>query len=593
MTIEIAIVLAIILLAVFLFVTERFSIDTVSILIMVLLMITGILTPAEGFAGFSNPATITVGAMFVLSAAIFKSGALNNVGTMLTRIGRQNYFLCLLAIMLFSGTLSAFINDTAVVALLMPVVIQVARDTRISPSLLLMPLSFGALMGGVCTLIGTSTNILVSGIAQQQGEDPISMFEMTPAGVCFLIAGTLYMLFVGRFLLPDRPVKESLTESYDMGDYLTEVELLPTSRSVGYSIQNSQLVKDLDIEIIQIVRGEGKRFKAYPTSVLQAHDVLKVRCDVEKLKKLKDEEGVELKPDVKFQDEDLGTHATKLYEAIVTPNSSLQGKSLKELNFRSYYDGASVLAIRHREEILHEKLTHTRLSAGDVLLIAADVPQLDKLRDNDDLLIISETERPTFSYKRIIAVLTIVAGVVGVAASGLASIVLTATVGVVVLVLLNLISTEEAYKSIEWKVIFMLAGVLTMGAALEKTGAAVLLSDLIIDTVGVWGPHAVLSAFFFISFMSTNFMSNNATAALLAPIAIAAGHSMGVSVRPLLMAITYAASLSFMTPMGYQTNTMIYSPGNYRFKDYLRVGTPLNLLLWLLGSLIIPYFFPF
>ncbi|CAN5905689.1 SLC13 family permease [soil metagenome] len=593
MTVDIAIVLGIIVLAVYLFVSERFTVDTVSILIMVLFMVTGILTPGEGFAGFSNPATITVGAMFVISAAIFKSGALSNVGSVLTRIGRHNYFLCLLAIMVFAGVMSAFINDTAVVALLMPVVIQVARDTRISPSLLLMPLSFGALMGGVCTLLGTSTNILVSGIAQQQGEDPISMFEMTPAGICFLVAGILYMLFIGRFLLPNRPVMDSLTDSYDMGDYLTEIVLLPTSKSVGSSIQNSQLVKDLDIEIIQIMRGEDKRFKAYPTSVLQANDVLKVRCDVNKLKKLKDEEGIELKPDVAFEDEDLKTAVTKLYEAIVTPNSMLQGKSLKELNFRSYYDGASVLAIRHRDEILHEKLTHTRLSAGDVLLIAADVRQLDKLRDNDDMLIISETERPSFSYRRIFSVLAIVAGIIGVAAFGGVSIVLTATVGVILLVIFNLISTEEAYKSIEWKVIFMLAGVLSMGAALEKTGAALLLSDLMIESVGVWGPHAVVSAFFFISFMSTNFMSNNATAALLAPIAIAAGHSMGVSVRPMLMAITFAASLSFMTPMGYQTNTMIYSPGNYRFKDYLRVGTPLNLLLWILASLIIPYFFPF
>ena len=593
MTVDIVIVLGIIVLAIYLFVSERFSIDTVAILIMALLMVTGILTPAEGFAGFSNPATITVGAMFVISAAIFKSGALNNVGFVLTRIGRKNYFLCLLAIMLFSAIMSAFINDTAVVALLMPVVIQVARDTRISPSRLLMPLSFGALMGGVCTLIGTSTNILVSGIAQQQGEAPITMFEMSPAGICFLVAGILYILFVGRFLLPDRKIKENLTESYNMGAYLTEVVLLPTSKSVGFSIQNSQLVKDLDIEIIQITRGEDNRFKAYPTSVLQANDVLKVRCDVAKLKKLKDEEGIELKPDVQFKDDALSTNVAKLYEAIVTPNSMLQGKSLKELNFRAYYDGASVLAIRHRHEILHEKLTHTRLSAGDVLLIAADVRQLDKLRDNDDLLIISETERPTFSYRTVFSVLAIVVGVVGVAASGLAPIILSATVGVILLVLLNLISTEEAYKAIEWKVIFMLAGVLSMGAALEKTGAAALLSDLLIGSVGQWGPQAVLSALFFITFMSTNFMSNNATAALLAPIAIAAGQSMDVSVRPLLMAVTFAASLSFMTPMGYQTNTMIYSPGNYRFKDYLRVGTPLNLILWILASVIIPYFFPF
>lgn len=592
MTVDIAIVLGIIVFAVYMFVTEKFSIDTVSIIIMLLLMVTGILTPGEGFAGFSNPATITVGAMFVISASIFKSGALNNVGSILTRLGRKSYFYCLLAIMLLSAVLSAFINDTAVVALLMPVVIQVARDTKISPSRLLMPLSFGALLGGICTLIGTSTNILVSGIAQELGEEPFRMFEMTPVGIILLIVGIVYILFVGRFLLPDRKVKESFTESYNMGAYLTEVVLLPTSKSVGVSIQNSQLTKDLDIEIIQITRGD-QRVRAYSTTILQANDILKVRCEVEKLKKLKDEKGIELKPDVKLNDEDLKTTITKLYEAIVTPNSMLRGRSLKELNFRTYYQGASVLAIRHREEIVNQKLTRARLAAGDVLLIDAEAWQLEKLRQNDDLLIISETDRPRFSYRKIITVLLIVFGVVVTATMNLAPIILSATVGVVLMVLLKLISVEEAYKAIEWKVIFMLAGVLSMGVALQKTGAAALLSELLIDSVGAWGPHAVLATFFFITFMATNFMSNNATAALLVPIAIAAAHSMDVSVRPFLMTVTFAASLAFMTPMGYQTNTMIYSPGSYQFKDYLRVGTPLNILLWILGSLLIPYFFPF
>ena len=592
MTFEIALVLGIITLAVVLFVSERLSIDTVAILIMVLFMVSGVLTPEEGFAGFSNPATLTVAAMFIISSAIFKSGALNSIGVGLTRIGRKSYLLCLLFLMLISGGLSAFINDTAVVALLMPVVIQVSQDIRISPSKLLIPLSFGALLGGVCTLIGTSTNILVSGIAEVQGQAPLQMFEFTPAGIVFLLVGIAYMFFVGRYLLPNRKVAKDLAEDFNLGQYLTEVILLPDSPSVGVPLQKLGLVQNLDVLVLQVTRRKQK-IPVSPSLILQANDVLKVCCGVEKLKMLKEERGIKLKSERKFHDDDLSMNDSKLYEAIVTPSSYMEGKSLKELDFRAHNHGASVLAIRHRDELVNEKPGHIKLSAGDVLLIAANQEQADKLRKNEDLLIISQTERSPFNYSKIIPVMVISVAVVLAAATGLVPIVLSAMVGVVLLILFRCIRVDEVYKAIDWKVIFMLAGVLSMGAALEKTGAARLLANFLIGGVGEYGPHALLSVIFFLTFMTTNFMSNNATAALLAPIAIVTAQELGVSVRPFLMAVAYGASLSFMTPMGYQTNTMIYGPGNYRFSDYLKVGSPLNLLFWLLASLILPYFFPF
>jgi di/tricarboxylate transporter len=591
MTLDIALTLGIILLAVVLFVKEAFSIDTVSILIMVLFMVTGILTPSEGFAGFNNSATITVGAMFVLSASIYKTGALNGAALLLIKAGKINNTFALLAIMLVAGVLSAFINDTAVVALLMPITIEVARKTGISPSKLLMPLSFGALMGGVCTLVGTSTNILVSGIAEKHGLASIGMFEMSGAGIWFLGVGVVYMLVAGRYLMPDRKASESLSEDYEMNKYLADVQLLPTSKLVGKVVNNTELIKEVDLELLNIVRG-GEVLEVYEYSLLKAHDILKVRCDVDKLKQLETREGIVI---VKTGESTKKNPKkdSKLVEVMIRPNSVFESKVLTHIRFRMVLSGAPVLAIRSRKGILHSRLTETPLRAGDIILVRANENQLRSIRQNKELLIISESEEKKADFKRIIPTLIVAAGVITTAAMGWAPIVLSACVGVLVLIGLRFISPEEAYEAIEWKVIFMLAGVLSMGMALEKTGAAALLARFINDTAGSLGPHVVLSMFFFITFMATNVMSNNASAALLAPVAIVTAQAMEVSERPFLMAVTFAASLSFMTPMGYQTNTMIYGPGNYRFVDFLRVGTPLNIILWIVASLIIPLYFPF
>jgi di/tricarboxylate transporter len=589
MTLEIALVFLIIALALVMFIWERFSVDTVAILVMIAFMATGVLTPAEGFSGFSNPATLTVGAMFVISAAVFKSGVLNNVGVLLFKAGKINFTLALLLLLIISGALSAFINDTAVVALFMPVVIKLAKDMDISPSKLLMPLSFGALMGGICTLVGTSTNILVSGIAADHGLQPISMFEMSAGGIWFFAAGVAYIIFIGQYLLPKHAAIQDPTEDFEMGNFLAEIKLLAGAKSIGSTIGDSPIMKEVDIEILQIIREEGKVEFPMPGTILQEGDRLKVRCDVEKLKKLAQRQGIQIKGNVLPEND----KNFSLYEALITPNSPLVGKSLSDIQFMDTYKGASVLAIRSRKNILHEKLGKIPLKSGDVLLMRSSRQLIHYFKKNGYLLIISEIERRKMDPKKVFLTLLIVISIILSAALNILPILLSAAIGVILLVLFQLLKPEEAYKAIDWKVIFMLAGILSMGTALQKTGAASLLSDFISQSLGQYGPHTVLGFFFLITFSLTNFMSNNATAALLAPVAISTANTMDVSARPFLLAVTFAASLSFMTPLGYQTNTMIYAPGNYKFIDYLKVGTPLNFLLWLIAIYMLPKLYPF
>lgn len=593
MTPEIIIVLVIIALAMFMFLIEKLSIDTISIIVMTAFMATGILTFEEGISGFSNSATVTVGAMFVLSAAVFKTGSLNSINLIFLRISRKNEFTFLLVLMIFSGILSAFINDTAVVALLMPTVLKISKDTGIPPSRLLMPLSFGALMGGVCTLLGTSTNILVSGIAESHGVKPFGIFEMSGMGLVFLAAGITYMMTIGNWLLPSRKPSKEISETFDMGDYITEIIVTEKFDDTGKSINMTGLFRDYNVDPIQIIRENGEIINAYKYTVLRKGDTIRVRCDKETLTQIRNIQGIELKIDLKLKDEDFRSQGHKLYEMVVPPNSSLINNSVKSIDFRATYPGLTVLAIRHRNDILHTKLKHTKISAGDVLLVRGDEEMVAQLKGSENLLVISENSTPPIIWHKIVITLMIAVAVVTVAALKILPIPVAAIIGVVLLILFKSISTDEAYRAIDWKVLFMLAGILSMGVALEKTGAANLLADSLVNLLGDYGPRTILSAVFLVTFLSTNIMSNNATAALLAPIAISIAAAMQVSERPFLMAVTFAASLSFMTPMGYQTNTMIYTPGNYKFMDYIRIGTPLNILYWILATLMLPWFFPF
>jgi di/tricarboxylate transporter len=591
--IQIVIVFAIAVVAVILFATEKLSVDIVALLIMSLLLILGIISPTEGISGFSNQATVTVAAMFIISEALFKTGAVTYIGKLTSTIFKRSYWLGLVTVMFGVGFFSAFINNTPVVAIFIPILLGVAKELKVSASKLLMPMSFASMFGGVCTLIGTSTNILVSSIAEQEGQPPFSMFELAPFGVILFFIGAVYMLAVGIRLIPERRAEGDLIETFRLQEYITELVLLSNSSSVGKSIKFAPLVKDIDLSIIEIQRDDEVIHLPSPEEILRANDVLRVRCDLERFKKIREREGVLLKPRYKFRDEDIEAEDTKLVEAVVALNSYSIGKSLKELQFRENF-GATVLALRHRGKLMRETLADTELNAGDALLLEVKADRFNQLSQNPSFIITSEIKRERFRKRKLIPALLIVLGVVLTATLGIMPIVVSSIVGALLLILVGCITIEESYKAIEWRIVILLAGVLTLGIALEKTGAAKLVSELIVEYVGSWGGKVgLVSAFFLLTSLLTGVMSNNATAALLAPIAIATANSLGANPRPFLVAVMVAASASFMTPVGYQTNTLIYGPGQYRFADFLKVGTPLNLILWIAATFLIPYFWSF
>lgn len=590
MTGEMVFVLAVLLVAVLLFAWEKLAVDLVAVMVMAALILGGVLTPGEGVAGFSHPATVTVAAMFVLSGGLYRSGAVNFVGEALVLIGRRNFWLALLVLMLTAGSLSAFINDTAVVAIFLPIVMGLSRDLKVSPSKLLIPLSFGALFGGVCTLIGTSTNILVSAIAVKHGAPPFQMFEFSKFGIVILGVGILYLCLIGVRLIPERGFEKGLGIEDVRREYLVEVVVEKGADFGGQPLIHTPLAK-LDLEIQDILRGGKKVRQPTPEVSLQPGDLLRLRCDVEQVRRLKNVAGLSLRSEARWH-EALEKEGTLLMEAVIGPNSRLEGKTLKSARFRTLV-GGTVHGIRHRGRMMRSHLEDTVLHPGDVLLIEVPSTLVELLHGYQAFVLISEVEAPEFRRRKSPVAIAIIAAVVAGAAFGLVPILAGAVAGSVLMVLTRCLTLEEAYEAIQWKVIFLLGGVLALGLAMEKTGTALYLADELVTSVGVWGPVALVSAFYLVTSLLTGVLSNNATAALLAPIAIATAEAVGVDSRPFLMAVTYAASAAFMTPVGYQSNALIYGPGRYKYVDFLKVGTPLNLLFWVLATWLIPVFWPF
>jgi di/tricarboxylate transporter len=595
MTTAAIITIGVIVLAIILFATEALPIDLVAISIMIILVIGGVITPEEGVEGFSNKATITVAFMFVLSAALLKTGALQVLAHRLSKIFRYKFNAGILMMMFMIAILSAFVNNTPVVAVFIPVVIQIAHASGQSPSKMLIPLSFASIFGGMCTLIGTSTNILVSGIAEKEGEQAISMFQMTPIAGVLLVVGVVYMSIFGIRLLPKSRRSKDLKSKFDVNNYITLVELLSNSSSIGKKIMDSELVTEFNIDIIE-VRRNGNSFTLPPGDFeLNEGDILKVKCDVEKLKSLKGKTKTLAVSPLKIGDSDLSGKNSALVEMVITSSSEIHGKTLKELDFRRRYR-AIPLAIKHKEDIKHDDLYDVKLSAGDVILAEVKshyVKELNKLEagQNTPFVLLSENHITEFDKKKFGIVIGLISIMVVLASLGILDIMVGAISAVIILVLAKILSMKEIYEAINWKIIFLLVGALSLGLAINKTGLDLFIAEALVDQLAPMGIIAVISGLYLATSLLTEVMSNNASAALMTPIAIAIAHTSGVEVLPFLVTVMIAASATFMTPIGYQTNTMVYSAGNYRFKDFFKVGIFLNFLFWVISSFMIPWYF--
>ena len=578
--------------AVTLFVTEKLPVDVVAMLVLASLLVLGLVTPVEALSGFSSEATITVAAMFVLSAGLAHTGALASLGRLFGRV--KNGFLFMLLLMLVVGPISAFVNNTAAVAVLLPLVLAASTANQQSPSQILIPMSYAAQMGGVCTLIGTSTNLLVNSMAKDLGHPGFGLFDFAPVGLITMAVGFVYLLLMRRWLLP-KHAPAAITDAYELGKYITELRVMPESPLIGKSVAEAQLGEKHSVYVLELMRGEHKHWSPR-AETLREGDVLLVRGNLEKIKSLKDSSKLDFEPEFKLQDSQFsgedGDQAQVLVEAMVAPGARLAGHTLEELDFQWTYN-ATVLAVHRRGEVLREKLKDVNLNVGDVLLLLVPKSELKVLRANHNLIVLNEREEAALPKRKAWLAIGIMAAAITVAGLGWLPIVASAILGGIALVATRCIGNDQAYQAIDWRVIVLLAGVLPLGIAMQKSGLAQGIADFSVNWVGGFGPLAVLAAVYLTTALLTELMSNNAAAVLITPIAFTTAVSMGVSPTPFLVAVLFAASTSFATPVGYQTNTMVYNAGNYRFVDFMKMGIPLNLIFWGMAVFLIPKFFPF
>ena len=596
MTFEIAFVLGLVLLTFILFVTEKFSLDVTALLILTILFIGGFLSVEEAMSGFSNPAVIIISLLFILSHALQKTRILEYLIVRINQLVSRSRPLGLGVYLLTIAFASALMNNTAIVAIFMPVTIRLAHRYRRSPSKLLIPLSYAAIMGGTLTLGGTSTNLIVNSIYINNDGQPLGMFEFAKFGWITLTIGIIYVLTIAPKILPSRTVTSSLTQSYHMAGYLTEMKLSKDSPLVGSSCQERNISQNYDVIVLDIQRGDRLITYKVGNEKLETDDILFVKGSVESFLQMKEVEKVSLLTDEKLTQNELEQEDNILIECMVTDQSNLIGKTIVSSNFRKRFY-AFILAIRREGSIIRNKIAHVLIQSYDTLLIYGGRKELSKLANTSGFILLGEVEeqlvKVRFWWVSIISIIF----TIFFAAVGLLPIIKGALLSVVILLALRIITPNEAYQSIHWQVIILIAALIPLGTVIETTGTASFIGDSIAQLVRLFSdsyqPYILLGITYLITMILTEVSSNTATAIIMTPIVLSLAAKMGIDARPLIFGVCFAASASFSTPVGYQTNLMVYGPGGYKFSDFIKVGLPLSITLWLTAIIFIPMIWSF
>jgi di/tricarboxylate transporter len=590
MTLSIILLLIILIIALVMFSFEWVSPDVTALGVLVTLVILGLVPLDQAFAGFGSDTFILLLGLLIMTAALMRTGVVELVGRTLLDFTNKKPGSLLPATMVAVATLSAFINNTAAAAFFLPVILGLSKRAKISASRLLMPMAFAAILSSSVTLVSTSTNVVVSGLITQFGLEPISMFELTPVGIPVLVTGILYMLFVGKRLIPERETPQDLAETFNLRPYLAELRILPVSTLAGKTLAESNLGRNFDLTVLSIIR-EGKR-KIHPPAytLLKAGDALLVEGASDSILKIKDVAGIDIQADVKFSDQDLQGEGFDLAEVVLLPRSPFIGRTLKGLKMRERFD-LQVVAINRRTGIVHSKIADTRLQMGDVLLVQGNKNQISALQAENAFDVLGVLNVQRFNKKRAIIVIAIFSSAFILGALNILTLPVAMLTGALLVFLTRSITPEEAYRQVDWKVLILIGSMLALGVAMQTTGTAQFLSDLLTRLIGTWHPLWLLTGFFLLTVLLTQPMSNQAAAAVVIPIAVQTAIQLGLNPRTFAMMIAIAASTSYLTPLE-PACLMVYGPGRYRFLDFLKVGGLLTLAVYLIAIILTPLLWP-